>query len=89
MNTIPPVLNPLIASSTDPTQVSNTIKGLILSFSSAIIMFAAVIFHWNINPSDLANYATGIGMFAGGIWFMYGIFHKIVATYGRATAPQP
>lgn len=77
-------LNPVIASSTDPTQVSNYIRGLILSASSFIILFATQIFHLTISASDVSSLATSIGMIAGGIWFIYGLLHKGVVKLGRS-----
>lgn len=83
MNTSP-VLNPAIASSTDPTQVSNWIKGLILSASSLIIYFASVALHIQLSAGSLNALATGVGMIVGSIWFVYGLAHHAIAVFGRA-----
>lgn len=82
-------LNPVIASSTDPTQVANTIKGIILAASTVITFFAFTVFHINLSAQNINDLATGLSFFAAGVWFFFGLFHKLVAWYGHATAPKP
>lgn len=77
------ILNPVIASSTNPTAVANWIKGLILGFSSIITLVVLNLFHVELTASNLDSLATGVGMVAGAIWFVYGLIHKGVATLGR------
>lgn len=76
-------LNPLVASSTDPTQVANTIKGLIVSASSVIVLVAAHVFGITLSPENILSLATDVGMLAGAVWFVYGLLHKGVAYFGR------
>lgn len=83
MDTNPPVLNPVIASSTNPTQVANTVKGVLLSVSGIIVFFLTNALHVSINPSDVTTLIEATSMIAGGIWAVYGLLHKGVATLGR------
>lgn len=76
-------LNPIIASSTDPTQVANTIKGLIVASSSVIVLVAAHLFGITLTPENVISLGTDAGMLVGAIWAVYGLIHKGVATLGR------
>lgn len=80
---MPQTLSPIIASSTDPTQVANTIKGLIVASSSVIVLIAAHLFGITLTPDNVLSLGTDVGMLAGAIWFVYGVLHKGVATLGR------
>lgn len=76
-------LNPIVASSTDPTQVANTIKGLIVSASSVIVLVAAHLLGITLTPDNIVSLASDVGMLAGAVWFVYGLLHKGVAVLGR------
>ena len=84
MNPQAPVLNPLVASSTDPTSIANWIKGIILAGSTIITFVAFSVFHVTLTADNINNLATGISFFAASVWFFYGIFHHMVGVYGRA-----
>ena len=75
-------LNSLIASSQDPTKVSATVSGIILGSSSTIVWFATQLFHFQITPSDVSSLATGLGMTAGAIYFIYGLVRKLIIKLG-------
>lgn len=79
----PQPLSPLVASSTDSTQVGNTVKGLILGASSLIIFLAFRFFHLNFTAGDVSSLADEIGVTAGAIWFVFGLIHKLVAHFGK------
>ena len=71
-----PILQKWLQSSQDPTQVSNTVRGAILSVSALIIFFAAQLFHIQLSANDIITLATEIGTLAGAIWFFYGLLMK-------------
>lgn len=79
-----PTLQSWLQSSADPTSVSLTVRGLIVSASSGIIYMAATIFNVALTPETVAQAATDIGMLAGSILFVYGILHKVVVRLGTA-----
>lgn len=76
-------LNPIIASSTDSTKVANTIKGVLLSASGVIVYLLTTLFHITLSPSDMTSWVEAISMVGGGVWAIYGLLHKGVATLGR------
>lgn len=86
MNDTAPVLVPGVASSTDPTKVANTIKGVLLAFSGLILAIILAVFHIQVNPADLAQWITDVSMLGGALWAIWGLLHKGVATVGRARA---
>lgn len=72
-----------IQSSQDPTQISNTVRGIVLG-ASALIMFAGTqFFHLTLSADDIASLATEVGAVAGGIWAVYGLVMKLVMLFGR------
>lgn len=82
MNTIKPVLKGWLQSSADPTQVSNTIRGAILTASAFIIFAAGQFFHITLSADDVISLATEMGTLAGAIWFFYGLITKGVIAAG-------
>lgn len=68
-----PILQGWLASSTDPSEVSARIKGLLVAASAAIIFIAAQIFHITISPTDYLTAATEISVIGGAIWSLYGL----------------
>lgn len=72
-----------IQSSQDPTQVSNTVRGVVLSASALIIFFGAQFLHLTLSADDIASLATEIGAIAGGIWAIYGLVMKVVMLFGK------
>lgn len=82
MDNIKPVLKGWLASSADPTQVSNTVKGAVLSASALIIFFAAQFLHLTLSADDVISLATEIGTLAGALWFFYGLIFKGVVYAG-------
>jgi hypothetical protein len=78
-------MNPKIASSIDPTKLSNTIKGLIIGSSSLIILVASVKFNIQLSDSQVIAFAdqiaqtvSAVGLAAGMIHTLYGIFVKVL-----------
>lgn len=82
MENIKPILKSWLASSVDPTQVSNTVKGAVLSVSALIVFFGAQFFHLTLTAGDVLSLATELGTLAGVIWFFYGLLFKGVIYAG-------
>lgn len=71
-----PELKSWLQSSQDPEKVSNTVKGIILSLSSVIVLVGAQFFHVQLSASDVLTLATQIGTVAGAVVFFYGLLMK-------------
>lgn len=61
-----------LASSQDPTQISNRVKGVVLGLSSLIILFAGQFFHMTLSANDVISLASELGTIAGAIWAVWG-----------------
>ncbi len=79
------MLPKILRSSIDPTKLSSTIKGVIISLSSVVIMVASVAFHTTLDTNQVAAFAdqaaqtvSAVGIAFGMIHTMYGIIIKIV-----------
>lgn len=83
-----PTLQPWLQSSADPTEVSNTVKGFIVSISSLIIFAFAQMFHVTLTADNIISLATDVGMLAGGIWFIYGLIMKGAIKVGSVKNPR-
>lgn len=71
-------------SSQDPTQIANTVKGVVLACSSLIILFAQTFFHISLNADNVLMFATDSGVAVGAIWTLYGLAMKLVVWYAQA-----
>lgn len=78
-------MNPKISSSINATQLSNTIKGLIISLSSVITFVASFYFHETVSQyqilafaDQIANTISAIGIAYGMIHTLFGLILKIV-----------
>jgi hypothetical protein len=76
-----------ITSSQNPEEIANTIKGMILAFSSIIILLGTQFFHLTLTANDVSSLATEVGTAAGAIWFLYGLGLKVLAYFFKQ--PQP
>ena len=61
-----------VASSVDPTEISNRVKGIVLGLSGVIIFIAGNFFNINLQPADIVDLATQLAMIAGAIWTIWG-----------------
>ena len=66
-----------LSSSENPEKLAATVKGLILAFSSLIILLGG---HFGIPivQEQIVEFATQIGIVAGGVWFLFGLVRKLV-----------
>ena len=71
------------ASSQNPTEVSNRIKGLVLTFSSVIIFFAANFLGINLSANDMVDIASQLGAIAGAVWTIYGAGLWLVSKFAK------
>lgn len=85
MNTTKPTLPAYMASSTDNTLVSSRITGIVIGFSSIIILFAARFFNVVLSANDVVSLATGIGAVAGAIVTVKGFIIWIMTKFGKKT----
>ncbi len=76
-------LLPVFASSSDPTQVSTTVQGIIVGASAIIIALAASVFHLTLSANDVISLGTGLGMIAGAVVFILGLAKKGINKFGR------
>lgn len=66
-----------LSSSIDPTQLSATVSGVILSASAIIILIASQ-FGFNIDNSSVSAFASQAGIAIGALWFIFGVIRKII-----------
>lgn len=86
---------PIFRSSIDPTQLSNTVRGIILSMSSVVIMASALLLGKEVTPQTVTAFAdqvaqtiAAIGIAAGMIHTTYGLIMKVVhAIASKYAAP--
>lgn len=64
-------------SSVDPSKVSATVTGAIITASSAIVWVAQWA-HFPLVQGDVQALATGLGMTAGLIWAIAGLIRKVL-----------
>jgi hypothetical protein len=71
-----------LQSSQDPASVANKVKGVILVFSSLIILGAAHVFNITLSADDVVTLATEVGSVAGAVWAVYGAVLHLVTWFG-------
>ena len=74
-----------IASSQNPDEVANKVKGGILAASFLIIFVVGQVFHVELTPNDVLTVATQIGGIAGVAWSLYGMILHLVTYFGSYT----
>lgn len=77
-------LSPVFASSQDPSKVSTTVSGVIVSASAIIIAIAAQFFHITLSATDIITLGTDLGYVAGAIVVILGLSHKLIQKFGKA-----
>jgi hypothetical protein len=70
------------SSSTNPEEVANTVKGIVLALASLIILVAGQ-FGVPLAESDVAVFAQNIGLAAGALWTLYGLGMKVVVHFTK------
>lgn len=76
------ILYGAIASSQDPEQIANKVKGVILASSSIIIFLAAQLLHITLSANDVLTLATEASAVIGGVWAVYGAILHLVTWLG-------
>lgn len=74
-----------IASSQNPEEVANKVKGAILAASFLIIFVAGQVFNITITADDVLTAATQIGAIVGTAWSLYGMILHLVTYFGSYT----
>ena len=72
-----------LSSSSNPQEIANTVKGVIVALSSVIIFIAASVFNITLNASDVLGIAADIGIGAGAIWTIYGLLMKLIVRFAK------
>lgn len=70
-----------ITSSQNPEEIANTVKGIVLSLSSVIILLSSQFFNVQLNANDVSTLATNVSMVAGAVWTLYGVGLKVLAYF--------
>lgn len=73
------------ASSTNPEEISNRVKGIVLALSSVIILVAAHVFNITLSAGDVVTLATQFGTVAGLVWSLYGGVLALIRFFGSKT----
>ncbi len=81
-----PTFKGLVASSQDPTEIANTVKGIVLALSSVIVFTVAQFMHITLSATDVMTLATDLGTAAGAVWTVYGLILKLVVFFGKKPA---
>jgi hypothetical protein len=70
-------------SSQNPQEISNRVKGIVLSLSAIIIFVAGNVFNINLQPNDVTDIATQLGGVVGAVWTIYGAILALIARFTR------
>lgn len=76
------MFKPWLQSSTDPTVISNTVRGAVLASSGAIILVGGVL-GVPITDTQVMELAGQLGLAAGALWTLYGAALKLVVWFGK------
>lgn len=71
-----------LSSSTNPEQLGNTVRAVILGLSATIIALAGY-FGVPLAEGQVAVFATQTGLAVSSLWFLYGIIQKIVVRFAK------
>ena len=61
-----------ITSSVNPDDIAMRVKGVVLAFSSIIIIVAAQVFHVTLSANDVISLGGELGAIAGAMATLYG-----------------
>ena len=73
-----------LSSSTDPTQVANTVKGIIVALSGLLLVVLPLA-GISVTAEQLTTLAGNVGIAAGALWTLYGLGMKAVAHFTKQT----
>lgn len=73
----------IFASSTDPEQLSQTVRGVIIAASVAIVFVGHLLFKIDIDTNDITVLATQMGVLAAAVLSVYGLFLKYINAFHR------
>ena len=71
-----------LKSSQNPEQISNTIRGAVLTLSGSALLLAKLI-GFPLTEAGIVEIAGQLGAGAGAAWFFYGLIMKIVMWFGK------
>lgn len=70
-----------ITSSQDPEEIATKVKGVVLLFSSLIILVVSRLFGIGLTATDITSLATDAGMLTGAVLTVYGTGLHILALF--------
>lgn len=70
-----------LTSSTNPEELADRVKGIVLASSSIIIFLATQFFHVQLTANDVLSLATEAGAVGGAIWTIYGAIKWVIAYF--------
>lgn len=70
-------------SSLNQEEISNRVKGIVLSLSAIIIFVASNVFNINLQPNDVVDIASQLGMVIGAVWTTYGGILSLIARFSQ------
>lgn len=73
----------VFTSSLNQEEISNRVKGIVLSLSAIIIFVASNVFNINLQPNDVVDIASQLGMVIGAVWTTYGGILSLIARFSQ------
>lgn len=77
----------ILASSSNPEELSKKVEGAIIASSSIIIFFIGKFLHIQLGANDIVSLASEIGGVVGAITIIYGSIRHIINLYGTKDVP--
>ncbi len=78
-----------ITSSQSPDEIATRVKGMVLAFSSIIILVAGQFFHITLSANDVISLAGELGSVAGAITVLYGAGLWVLGLIFKPKAVEP
>lgn len=72
----------IFSSSTDPSQVANTVKGIVTSLSG-VLLIVLPLAGLSVTAEQITTIAGQLGIAAGAVWTLYGLGLKLVAYFAK------
>lgn len=76
----------ILASSSNPEELSKTIDGIVVGASSLIMFVGLNFFHVSIVQADVTTFAASLSAVVGGVMAIRGLILKIINTFGKQPA---
>jgi hypothetical protein len=70
-------------SSQDPQKISDRVKGIAIGSSAIIIFVATNVFGIQLQPQDVIDLGTQLGIVIGAVYSLYGFILSVVAYFTK------